>query len=381
MERRVLRWLATAVGFVLSGLLAGCGGGGGGDTPSTVTSTSVTPVSAASTFSGTCSAAPTVAATGPFTVQAGDCFVSWRMSDAELAGAKTGRSPGALNTRLVSDVRAAFKDGVDVVIVLLDLDSTESAGFSYAGVNVSIQTCSVHNASCPQFGRLGAVYLVQRSYLQSGPALHELLHGFHFGMTTDASANFIIPTSVASHWGYSSVGGQLGGWKRSSLVSLGGTNYQATGPDRKPPSVPSSGFGSFANGGNSVPYSNLELWTMGLLTDAELDSVDVAETPVATSSAHFAATAIRTYSPAEIIARVLPTGRPSSATLRAFRCLVVLASTQPTISTDKVAQLNTDIAQFTLQSEPTTWLGVYNFWSATGGRATMQLAAISGLIR
>lgn len=381
MERRVLKRLATTVGVVLSGVLAGCGGGGGGDTSATGTSTPSTPVPVTSTFSAACSSTPAAATTGPFTLQAGDCFVSWRMSDAELAGAKTGSNPGALNTHLVSDVRAAFKDGIDVVIVLLDLDSTESAGFSYAGVNVPVQTCSVHNALCPQFGRLGMTYLVQRSYLQSGPALHEILHGFHVGMTTDDTANFIIPTTVADHWGYSSVGGQLGGWKRSSRVSLGGTNYQASGPDRKPPSVPSSGFGSFANGGNSVPYANLELWTMGLLTDAELDPVDVAETPVAIDSAHFTATAIRTYSAAEIIARVLPAGRPSSATPRAFRGLVVLASTQSTISTDKVAQLNTDIAQFTLQSEPTTWLGVYNFWSATGGRATMQLAAASGLIR
>jgi hypothetical protein len=59
--------------------------------------------------------------------------------------------------------------------------------------------------------------------------------------------------NAGSHWGISSVNGQLGGFDLSTLQELGGNWYTA------------NRFGTFANGGNSIPYGNFELYLMGLI--------------------------------------------------------------------------------------------------------------------
>ena len=58
---------------------------------------------------------------------------------------------------------------------------------------------------------------------------------------------------------YSNIGGQLGGWQPNSLVTLDDGTYQAKGPLATEPRR-LVGL-SIANGGNSVPYGNLELYT------------------------------------------------------------------------------------------------------------------------
>ena len=211
-----------------------------------------------------------------------------------------------------------------------------------------------------------------------GPSLHELLHGFQENMAKDSTSNFIIPTTTASHWGFSSAGGQLGGWDKSTLVSLGNGTYQATRPPRPPGYSPPADFGLNANGGNSLPYSNLELWTMGLIPDSELVSVDVAIKASFIEPGKFKADSIKTYAPSEIVARVMPGSRPSTTTPRAFRGLVVLASTRTTIDEATITQLNSDIERFSRRSPLPN---LYNFWTATGMRASLQLAMASELAR
>ena len=155
--------------------------------------------------------------------------------------------------------------------------------------------------------------------------------------------------------------------------------YQATGPPKTDGSYPTY-FAPHANGGNGVPYSNLELWTMGLIPDSELVSVDVAEEASYIEGCYdrFTATAIRTYSPSEIIARTKSGIRPSTATPRAFRGLVVFATTRTTIDMATITQLNRDIEEFSMRS-PLPW--GYNFWTATGMRASIHLATASELAR
>ena len=41
-----------------------------------------------------------------------------------------------------------------------------------------------------------------------------------------------------------------------------------------------SGFGTFANGGNSLAYSNAELYIMGLIDASELATIKIAKNPV-----------------------------------------------------------------------------------------------------
>jgi hypothetical protein len=362
---------------LLALMLAACGGGGG-DTSATQTPSPVVPPTAIPgdpAFSSSCGNAPRRKSIGPFQTQSGDCFVAYQITAQELAEFRADYTHPPVRTRLLDAVKANFVERIDFIVVVLDLSDEERGSLPY-GVNYTIQGCSVHNTACPRFGRLGSQWLTARTYLTMGPSLHELLHGYQSHMAVDSTTNYIIPTTVSSHWGFSSAGGQHGGWSRETLVSLGGGAYEAHGPRRSDASTWQAGFTTNANGGNAVPYSNLELWTMGLIGDTELEPVDVAENPASTGTGTFTASAIRTYTPAQIVARVSPEARPSTNTPRAFRALVVMASTSATLPAATVNNLNSDIEQFSMRSQPT--LG-YNFWTGTGMRATVHMATASEL--
>ena len=113
-------------------------------------------------------------------------------------------------------------------------------------------------------GQLQSVlHLRTLSNLRGGPSLHEIMHRW-------ANRLDDIPNSGA-HWGFSSVGGQLGGWAPGTLTFLGGNSYDADGVNG------GSGFGTIANGGNGVPFSPLELYLMGLTSTTTVEALQVAE--------------------------------------------------------------------------------------------------------
>ena len=95
-----------------------------------------------------------------------------------------------------------------------------------------------------------------RNGLTRGPGLHEIMHIW---------ANFVVDTGSGSHWGFSSANGQLGGYDIADLVARGNNQYTA------------GWFGSIANGGNSVPYSPIELYLAGWLEAKEVPPLIVAQ--------------------------------------------------------------------------------------------------------
>lgn len=117
---------------------------------------------------------------------------------------------------------------------------------------------------------------------------------------------------------------------------------------------------------------------MGLIPDAELQGVEVAQgaVPSTTEPGVFTATGLVTYSAEQIFARVL--SRPSTATPRAWRGLVVLATTDATVSAATREMLNGQIDRFSQRVTPPAG-AMHNFWSATGQRATIQLSSASAL--
>lgn len=70
--------------------------------------------------------------------------------------------------------------------------------------------------------------------------------------------------------GFASTGGQLGSFDK--LIGLGNNNYKGRFNNE-------DGFGTFANGGNGLPYGNLELYLMGLIGAEELETVQVTVNP------------------------------------------------------------------------------------------------------
>lgn len=104
-------------------------------------------------------------------------------------------------------------------------------------------------------------------YIRNEPFLYEIAH-------TRAHKNF-ISTTVVGHWSYAGVLGQLGGF--DALVNLVGNSYQGSLNGR-------DGFGPFTNGGNGIPYGNLELYLMRLIDTDALELLQVVVNPEAGNS-------------------------------------------------------------------------------------------------
>lgn len=115
-------------------------------------------------------------------------------------------------------------------------------------------------------GRLQGVIALNLNDVGNGPTLHETLHRWGvfvdeaFGLGCDAE------TCFGPHWGLLGHVGQLGGFDADSL--------RCAGTSQSPPcAVDGTGrqhvtvapFGPTTNGGDSVPYSLLELYLMGLV--------------------------------------------------------------------------------------------------------------------
>lgn len=206
----------------------------------------------------------------------------------------------------------------------------------------------------------GVIHFPFITGLSSGPSLHEIMH--NWGNYTQS-----IPSNTPGHWGASNVGGQLGGWKPGSLVSLGNNEYQAAGIDGVV-----GNWGGFANGGNSVPYSNFELYLMGLISAEEVGhDIKIANgtAAVASKPGVFSATNIDTVTMQNVIEIDGPRVPNNRQSQNSFRTLFVIL-TDRALTLSEWMQADEEVYNFALQGDNGS--STFNFWEATGGRASMQ---------
>lgn len=271
---------------------------------------------------------------------------------------------GEGDLKLVSEkVYQYLNDDFDFLIIL-SVETVKPSGLFYGrstGVQNAVEglgSSTYNNSSA--YGsaeRLKSIIYMPRSeYVKSGPFLHEIAH-------TWGNKGF-IPTTVGGHWGYASTAGQLGGF--DELEELGGNSYRGKMNGN-------NGFGAFANGGNSVPYGNLELYLMGLISADELESIQVAVNPeIGSSAGEFTADEITTYTPASLIAEHgarVPSHMNSEKELKA---LTVIISTEA-LSEEKISDINTDLENFSRASAPdSNWGSSNNFWLATQAKASFD---------
>jgi hypothetical protein len=329
-----------------------------------------------------CTAAPLVRWIGPFATTPGDCLLAYAVSDEEMAA--WARHPQHLpfRTRLLDDLDTHLGFGFDLVLVVVP---HPPAGLPFDGTNYPGAECVPGVSGCDRHPVLGTVVLVGLDALSQGPSLHEILHGYTGAV--QGTLRSLVPTTVPAHWGFSSVGGQLGGWSSSTLRPLADGLWQASRPDPQAAGLAQQQgwFGEVANGGNSVPYAPLELFLMGLLPAAQLPPVTYAEAPEWVDPARgiFSARSLRTLQPAEIAARL--DAQQAAFLTRAprhVRTVVVLVNATGTAATQDVAALRHDIAQFARRGPPTAWIAgagkpLFNFWTATGAAATLDVDDLS----
>ena len=261
-----------------------------------------------------------------------------------------------------------FKDDFDFIFIFADED-VKPNGVPY-GTNRSVKrdidglgaVLYDETALYGSAGRLKSVlYLPLIKYVRNGPFLHEIAHHW-------ANKGF-IPSTVSSHWGYSSAGGQLGGF--DELVDLGNGSFlgKLNGND---------GFGPFANGGNSIPYSNVELYLMGMIPAAELETIQVAENPEnAEGIGVFTADKITTYTAASLIDQHGARSPSYADSQKAFKAITVIISTSP-VSDERKELANSNLEDFVKKGEPSAeWGNSYNFWMATGGVGSFDVSISS----
>lgn len=220
-------------------------------------------------------------------------------------------------------------------------------------------------------GRLqGAIHLTSTNGLSNGPSLHELAHNWGNSMVS-------VPSLVDSHWGYSNIGGQLGGWQPDSLEKLGDEHYQARNPR-----TGNFGFWSgFANGGNALPFSPFELYTMGLIGPDEVGhDIKIANgfSWIESSPGTFTAADISTVTMSEVIATDGPRTPDPSNSQKSFRALYLILTKSP-LTIVEWGLFDEDVYRFSLAGDEGS--GLYNFWEATGGRASLAMGDLQSSIR
>lgn len=266
--------------------------------------------------------------------------------------------------RLISNkVYEYLTDDFDYIIILSVEDSQPDGLFFGRSSSISNTVAGLggntfdNTASYGSDGRLkNIIYMPRLEYIRNGPFLHEIAH-------TWANKNF-LPTTVGGHWGYAGVGGQLGGF--DELVNLGGNSYQGRVNGR-------DGFGSFANGGNAIPYSNLELYLMGLISSDALEAVLVAVNPEQGSSfGQFTADAIETYTPQEMLAANGARVPNHMNSQKEFRALTVIISKEQ-LDDERMETAHAYLDNFSRLAAPDdSWGTLNNFWLATAGKASFS---------
>ncbi|MCH8968941.1 MAG: hypothetical protein IIA66_07480 [Planctomycetes bacterium] len=212
---------------------------------------------------------------------------------------------------LIDYFTARFTSDVDIIFVVMNqsrrefleqsarkviANFTASQRFFESGIG-SFRRPPIANVGPPRMRSYS--FLGVRDGLLAGPSLHEIAHGWSAYLDGPLSLAEQTDQDPISHWGFTSVGGVLGGWDASSLEALGDEQYRVCGPS------PREAFAAQGYAHNSVHYAPLELYLMGLLGPEDVPDIQVAIDPVLTTiegtCVTFQATALETVSIAEII--------------------------------------------------------------------------------
>ena len=269
-----------------------------------------------------------------------------------------------------------FEDGFDYLLLLSNGSGRETAvSFGHFGMYIPVMN-DTEGIGVPKFyrngygsaGRLrGVIHFPYITAMRNGPTLHELLHAW---------ANFALPTTDPSHWGFSSAGGQLGGFDIANLRDLGEGRWTA------------GGFGTIANGGNGVPYSLIELYFAGLLPSEEVPDLWIAEdgewlvedgSPVTTDAGDpvFTAKNVKICSITDIIAAYGERNPPMAERNNQRAAAILLIDEDHWPSGEDLERLSEIAAWFGKQGEDES--SRYNYYEATGGRGSLTLDGLSGL--
>ena len=287
-----------------------------------------------------------------------------------------GFSDGGIRLPLIKDVYKKFPDKYDFIFFVLNEPSIPSS-LSYYGKLIGVsntvegtgQGIYDYSSDYGSSGKLKAVMqLTGLEYLRYGPALHELMHNWgNFGIETagvNSTGTGLTSFNYIPHWGFTggSTKGQLGGFKQSSLTDHGNDSYSV------------DAFGSFANGGNGIPYNELELYLMGMIPISSVSNFDVFKDitsfNINGSRYEFTAATRTTYTP-QSLEDILGERVPSTGnSQKDFKLLVVVITDAP-LSDDEWNKVDATAEWFSKKEDDGS--SSYNFWEATNGVGSITI--------
>ena len=282
-----------------------------------------------------------------------------------------------------------FHDDFDFIVYVTN-EPTRPAKFYYSGINypVSIKESGLgldgqygfpydYTAYYGSDGRLQSViHLPASTFIVNGPFLHEIMHRW---------GNFAIPLPINfdnsrldSHWGImgGSCRGQLGGFDESTLQS---------NVDGDPTKYSVSYFAPYANGGNMVPYTDFELYLMGMIPLSDVhpftafNSIDSYSRDQSTGKYTFFSQDKTVYNSAsleEILGARVPDYTTSQ---KSFNVLFVVVSSA-TLTTEEYANYDASIESFCKPSSDGI-SAIYNFWEATRGLGTLTAENLNASLK
>jgi hypothetical protein len=280
----------------------------------------------------------------------------------------------AIRQALFQDIYVKFEDDFDFIFLILNEDTRPANLPSGQLIKVSNDVSgigmSIYNSSAAygSGSKLKAVmHLTRRDYLRAGPSLHELMHNWgNFNMQTESVPGYgtgLTSFAYQPHWGFTggSTKGQLGGFQQSTLVSNGGGSYSV------------GTFGPNANGGNSVPYTQLELYLMGMIPLSGVGTFDVFKGITSLSSDGttdtFQASTRITHTPATL-QTLMGTRSPLSTVAQKNFKLLVICLTDTPLTAPQWSLLDDYSEKFGRTASDGS--STYNFWEATNGLGTME---------
>jgi hypothetical protein len=278
---------------------------------------------------------------------------------------------------LISDIYQKFEDDFDFIFLILN-EATQPSNLNYAG-QLNRVSNTIEGTGVPVFddssnfgsaGKLKSLMqLTQINFLLDGPTSHEILHNWgNFVIPSEAVSDFgtnLTSFPLGGHWGFTggNTKGQLGGFDQNTLVDNGNGSYTL------------DSFGLNANGGNSVPYNDIELYLMGMIPLSEVAAFDgfTTITSIADNGNDtWTLEATKTnYTPASLNT-LLENRVPSSTTAQKdFKALVIVITDAP-LTTDEWDLLDFQAELYSRNSDD-GFSTLYNFWEATNGLGTIEM--------
>lgn len=272
-------------------------------------------------------------------------------------------------TALFQDVYKTFSDKFDFIFLVLNEDNIPE-NINYYGMLIDVSN-NMSGIGIQQYyyssdygssGKLKSVMqLTGRSFIQTGPMLHELMHNWgNFALPTenvDEPGTNLTSYPYWGHWGFTggSSKGQLGGFEQNSLEEIGTNQYSV------------NAFGAFANGGNSIPFNEFELYLMGMAPISSVKSFDlfgeITSWEVG-SKFNFTANSRTTYDQESIVSLLGPRVPDSSDSQKEFNLLVIVL-TDEALTDDQWNAVDSSVEWFSFPGPDENYL--YNFYEATNG--------------